>query len=65
MKKCGVTTVFGSLTQEDQPGLNAITCLNKETNKTIRKQGRSQATLDVILSLWTGKHGSKIKTISH
>lgn len=39
---CGVTTVFGSLTQEDQPGLNARTCLDKETNKTIRKQGRSQ-----------------------
>lgn len=35
-------TVFGSLTQEDQPGLNARTCLDKETNKTIRKQERSQ-----------------------
>lgn len=39
---CGVTTVFRSLTQEDQPGLNARTCLDKEINETIRNQGRSQ-----------------------
>lgn len=39
-----LTTVFGSLTQEDEDplALNARTYLNKQTNKTNRKQERFQ-----------------------